>query len=364
MNKIGKRKLLILTLGVLALILGSILLADNKIAGRQIKAGFVMQGSMETAGWDKMQYDGVKRAADKLGMKLFVEENVSEFSGECENAIRRLAKEGAELIVLASYGYSQEAQEVIKEFPNIVFYTSSSEYHAENLSSYFARMYQARYLSGIVAGMKTRFGKIGYVAAMPNVEVNRGINAFALGVRRVNPEAEIGVIWTGEWNNTEKETEAAKCLIQEGADVLTYHQNLPNVVRIADEAGVYSIGYHEAVDGCSEKYLTSVVCNWELIYEELFRGFLIGKGKVKENYWIGLEAGAVELSEYSNEVTPEIRAEVERAKEEILSGRDVFSGEIYDSRGILHCGEMEMISDEVLWGEMDWYAEGVRFYGE
>lgn len=329
------------------------------------KIGFVMTGSVEEHGWNGMHYDGVKAACNKLGTVLLVRENVKEFSGECIEAIRELAEEGVGMIILSSYGYAEEARAVVKEYPQIVFYVNSSEYHDVNMTSYFARIYQARYLAGIVAGKKTISGKIGYVAAMENNEVNRGINAFALGVRRVNPGAEVVVSWSGDWDNEEKEKQAAYDLIrEEQADVLTCHQNRANVVEVAEAEGIYSIGYHIAPEQRSDKNLTTVSCNWNPVYEEIIRAYLVGKGNVKDNYWIGLETDAVGLSPYSAEVEETIVQEVEQAKQEILSGRDVFSGKIIDNTGILRCGEKESISDEVILEQFDWFVEGVRIYEE
>ena len=329
------------------------------------KIGFIMTGSVEEHGWNGMHYAGVKEACDKLGTVLLVRENVQEFSGECIEAIRELAEEGAGMIILSSYGYSEEARNVVKEYPQIVFYVNSSEYHDVNMTSYFARMYQARYLAGIVAGKKTASGKIGYVAAMENNEVNRGINAFALGVRRVNPDAEVVVSWSGEWDNEEKEKQAAYDLIhEEQADVLTCHQNRANVVEVAEAEGIYSIGYHIAPETHSDKNLTTVECRWSLVYEEIIRAYLVGKGNRKDNYWIGLEADAVGLAAYSAEVSEEAVREVEQAKQEILSGWDVFSGKIIDNNGTLRCGEKETISDEVILEQFDWFVEGVRIYEE
>lgn len=328
-----------------------------------IKIGFIMSGGIDEAGWNGRHYAGVKAACDKLGAELIVKEDVKEFTGQCIEAIHDLVKEGAGMIILSSYNYSEEAQEVVKEYPQIVFYVNSSEYHDINMTSYFARMYQARYMAGIVAGMKTVTGKIGYVAAMENNEVNRGINAFALGVKRVNPEAEVVVAWTETWDDKEKEIAAAEALIeQHKVDVLTYHQNQPNIVEAAEKAGIYSIGYHERVEGASEKYLTSVICNWEIVYEEIIRGFLSQKGNSADNFWLGIEAEAVGLSQYSEEVSAGIIDEVSKAKTEFLSGKDVFSGIIYDRDGNLRCGEKEAISDEILLEQFDWFVEGVDFY--
>ena len=328
-----------------------------------VKIGFILSGSCEEQGWNGMHYQGYKVSSEKLGTEMLVKENVKEFSGDCEAAINDLVEQGASMIILSSYGYSEEVYDLVQEYPQIVFYGNSSEYHARNLTSYFARIYQARYLAGIVAGMTTETNHIGYVAAMENNEVNRGINAFALGVRRVNPEATVHVIWTNSWDDEAKERAATRTLIQQmGADVITYHQNQDFVAREADQNDVYSIGYHVVSENMSSKYLTSVVCNWQILYEEIIKQYLQGNANSVENYWIGLEKEAVELSDFSNEVSDEVFAELEKAKAEILQGRDVFSGKIYDNAGVLRCDEGEIIRDEILLEQFDWFVEGVEIY--
>ena len=362
MTKRAKSILLLIVAFLILLSIFCVILFSGKGKDDKVKIGFIMTGAVGESGWNGMHYNGVKTACEKLGGELLVRENIPEFTGACNGAIRELAEDGAKMIILSSYGYSEEAKELVKQYPQIVFYVNSSEYHDENMTSYFARMYQARYLAGIVAGMKSESNIIGYVAAMENNEVNRGINAFTLGVKRVNPDAQVLVNWTGEWDYEAKEKEAAQQLIGAGADVLTYHQNRPNVVAVAEEAGIYSIGYHAAAEGASGKHLTAVVCDWGMVYEEIIREYMIGKGNHQDNYWIGMEAQAVGLSELSSEVTAEIRDELAQAKQELLTGKDVFSGEIYDNAGKLRCGEKEVISDEMLLEQFDWYVEGVRFY--
>ena len=361
-KKVKGRTFVIAGTTFIVLLIVALIIFFGREKTQGVKIGFVMTGSVEEHGWNGMHYDGVKAACNKLGTTLLVRENVKEFSRECIVAIRELAEQGAGMIILSSYGYSEEVKDFVKEYPEIDFYVNSSEYHDANMTSYFVRMYQARYLAGIVAGMKTETDSIGYVAAMENNEVNRGINAFTLGVKSVNPDAEVVVSWTGAWDNKEMERQVASELIEDGADVLTYHQNQANVVEVAEEEGIYSIGYHIPLENCSDKNLTTVACNWSIVYEEIIREFLVGKGNLKDNYWIGLESEAVSLTGYSESVTEEIKNEVEKAKQKILSGWDVFSGEIYDVDGKLRCGEKETISDTILLEQFDWFVEGVRLY--
>jgi len=327
--------------------------------------GFIMSGSVEEEGWNGEHYKGIRAACEKFNVELLVKENVSEFSGRCGEAIHELVQEGAGMIVLSSYGYSEEVLDVIKEYPEVVFYSNSSEYHDENLTSYFVRMYQMRYLSGIIAGNESENGKIGYVAAMPNNEVNRGISAFTLGAKRANPDAVVNVIWTGSWDDKESETAAAKTLIEDaGVDVITYHQNQTYVAEVAERAGIDSIGYHVALEEASPHFLTSVVCRWDVLYEELVQTFLQGKSNSVPNFWRGMAEGVVDLAPYSEYVSADTIAMVETAKKELLVSPGVFTGEIYDTEGRKRCENNELISDEMLLEHFDWFVEGVEIYEE
>jgi len=267
MEKIRKNRtiwlsilLVILTIGLCVILF----MPNENQTGATLTVGFIQTGEINDDGWNGEHYRAVKQACEKQGVELIVRENIDEMSGECEQAIRELVDLGADMIILNSYNYGVEVSDVIEEYDGIAFYGISSEYRGKNMSAYFVRMYQARYLAGIVAGMQSENGKIGYVAAMPNNEVNRGISAFALGVRSVAPEAEVIVTWTGAWDDEAKETEAVKQLVEnEQIDTVTYHQNQEYVIRAAEELGILSIGYHEYFEGYSERYLTAAVSDWE-----------------------------------------------------------------------------------------------------
>lgn len=361
-SKIKQNILLVLAVAVLVIIIVFIMTTGMHEASVP-KVGVIITGAKEDDGWNGMHYQGVRYACDKLGTQLLVKENVAEGTGACEEAIHELAKEGAEMIILSSYGYPSEVKTVIESYPEIAFYGISAEYYGDNMTSYFGRMYQARYLAGVVAGMMTENDTIGYVAAMPNSEVNRGINAFALGVKSVNEDAVVNVIWTGTWEDAEKEGVAAKTLIEEKkVDVITYHQNQHYVAEIADEAGVYSIGYNAAAQGLSDKYLTAAVWDWNSLYFQIVREFMQGKANSVKRHWFGIDTGVVALAEYSTLVEDEVITAVEKARQEMLAGTHVFSGVIYDNNGVLRCDEQECISDEILLEKLDWFVDGVVIY--
>ncbi|MGN0402151.1 MAG: BMP family ABC transporter substrate-binding protein [Acetatifactor sp.] len=357
--------LLVLNIVIIAVLYLVLFLSQNMSdsGNKKITVGFISTGSEEEAGWNRAHIQGIKNALRELDVKLLIRENVKEYTGECVKAAEELVAGGANLLILNSYGYESELESFIAKHPEISFYVNNSEaIERNNISTYFVRMYQVRYLSGIIAGMKTDTGKIGYVAAMSNNEVNRGINAFTLGVRSVNPEAQVVVAWTDSWDDAEAEKAAVHKLVkEEKIDVVTYHQNQPHTIDAAEEEGIYSIGYHQAFEGYSDRYLTSVMGNWESVYLEITRDYLRGNANKARHYWFGLEKDAVCLTEFSGEVTPEIRDRVNEASERIRGGNDVFSGEIYDTEGKLRCSANESISDKVLIEESDWFVYGVVF---
>lgn len=367
MNK-GKGKLVLISLCALCIVI-VIVLIITLTGGEQYKStiriGFIMSGAMDEDGWNGMHYDGIKAASEELDVELLVKENVAENEGQCIKAIKELANKDANVIILSSYNYSKEVKELVRKYQDIAFYCNSSEYHSKNMTSYFVRYYQARYLAGVLAGLQTKSDNIGYVAAMANNEVNRGINAFTLGVKSVNKDADVVVAWTGSWDDEDKEKKLANALIKkEEVDVITYHQNKSYVIEVADEKEVYSIGYHEVFKGFSDAYLTSVVCNWRLVYKEMIHECLQGRANSLDNFWIGMEKNTVELSEYSDKVADKTADKIEKAKNRIINGKDVFTDEIYDIEGTKRCGKGETISDDILLEHMDWYVEGVKIYEE
>lgn len=325
-----------------------------------VKIGVILTGKASDEGWNGMHYQGVNSACEKLGVEFVVKEDVEEGTGKCAQAIDELVKEDVGMIILTSYAYPTEVQDTIQKYPEVAFYGISAEYYADNMTSYFGRMYQARYLAGIVAGMKTQSNAIGYVAAMPNSEVNRGINAFALGVRSVNPSAVVNVIWTNEWEAPEKEKEAVHTLIEEmDADVVTYHQNQHYVAQEADAAGVFSIGYNAVAEGLSEKYLTAAIWDWNELYFQIIREHLQGKSNSVNRHWFGIDTGVVTLADCSQAVGEDVLQQIQKAEKELSEGNRVFSGMIYDNTGTLRCDEGESISDEILLKKMNWFVDGV-----
>lgn len=366
MNKIGFKQIILL--GLAALVLAVVIIFITMLGSESKdshRIGLILTGKADGDSWNSAHYSGVVSACNELGTELLVKEDVTEGSGRCAEAIHELVDEGAGMIILSSYSYSSEVSDIIDSYPDVAFYAISSEYNAKNSTSYFGRMYQARYLAGIIAGLQTKSNSIGYVAAMSNSEVNRGINAFTLGVKSVNPDAVVYVTWTGTWDDEQKEMSAARSLVMnKSADVLTYHQNQHYTARTADELGVYSIGYNMEAQGLSDKFLTAAVWHWDSLYKRIIGEYVQGQPNSELRRWYGIDSGVVGLSELSPLVNEQARTSVDEAQQRLINGGLIFSGEIYDNNGVLRCKHNETLRDEVLFGRMDWLVEGVEVYSE
>jgi len=336
-----------------------LILNSNDGLGERTVVGCMLTGSRDEPGWNTDNYRGLAAACEDNYAELHVLENIPEEREACLKAIRTLVGDGCRMIFLTSYGYAEYAAEVAAEYPDVRFYANGSEYSADNMTYFFARMYQGRYLSGITAGLTTKTNVIGYVAAMPNNEVNRGINAFTLGVRSVNPDAAVRLIFTGSWDDPEKEEQSVEKLVSLSADVIAYHQNKETVPQTCERLGVDYIGYHVLSGEYSSHLLTSVSCRWRRLYSVVLRDDLSGRSAYIGEHWLGIDEMILIMSKPSENAGNGASEAMLEAKYRIEKGNDVFSGIIYDNTGELRCDEGEVIPDAELLTGMDWYAEGV-----
>lgn len=214
------KRLVTLAAGALA----ATLAAGTANAADPLGIGFVYVSPIGDAGYTYQHDLGRKALEKEFGDKIkttFVE-SVPE-GADAERVIRELAANGNKLIFTTSFGYMNPTIKVAKQFPDVHFEHATGYKQADNVATYKPRFYEGRYLTGIVAGKVTKSNIIGYVGAFPIPEVVRGIDAFTLGLRSVNPKAEVRVIWVSSWYDPGKEREAAETLIAQGADIVTQH---------------------------------------------------------------------------------------------------------------------------------------------
>ena len=295
-----------------------------------LKIGFVISGDIQESTLSAAHYEGMKAACDGFGIELLVRDKVAANSGQCPIAVAELINEDAGMIFLAGNSYPSEIREIAENNPNVAFATNSTAAYAKNMTAYFVRMYQAQYLTGALAAMKTKSNVIGCIAPRPVPKVYCGISAFALGAQRINPNVRVVV----SNNNSE-------ALIKAGADVLLEKNG-------------------ELREAQSDQTLASADCHWDLFYRDVIRRYLKGELNVMRNHWIGVQEGVVEFSDISSSVTPEMQARIQQLQQEILDGKIIFSGEIVDNKGNVHCAAGEAISDNVLLEKFDWLVRGVE----
>jgi basic membrane protein A len=345
-------------LQALVLVMLSFGVCSAYAADKEIKVGFVYVSPVGDAGWSYAHEMG-RQAIDQIdGVTTSYVESVPE-GPDSERVILNMARKNYDLIFATSFGYMDPMLKVAKQFPDQAFMHCSGFKMSENMGNYFGRMYQARYLSGMVAGSMTTSNIIGYVAAFPIPEVIRGINAFTLGAQSVNPDVIVRVVWTKTWYDPATEKDAAKSLLDVGADVIAQHQDSPGPQEAAEEKGVFSVGYNSDMSAFAPKaHLTAPVWNWGPYYAGVVDAVRKGTWKA-ESSWPGLEAGIVDLAPFGDMVPLNVQQQVNDLKADIAEGKKkVFVGPIKDQNGVVKIADGVVAEDGELLG-MTWFVEGV-----
>ena len=347
------------TAAVLSAVLLSAVAGDG-IAAEKIKVGFVYVGPIGDHGWT-YRHDIGRLAIEKaLGDRVETSyvESVSE-GADAERVIRQLAAAGHGLIFTTSFGFMNPTVKVAKQFPNVRFEHATGYKRTDNVSTYNARFYEGRYIAGVIAGKMTKSEIIGYVASHPIPEVVRGINAFTLGLRSINPQATVKVVWVNSWYDPGKESDAAKSLIDQGADILLQHTDSPAPLQVAQNRGVFGFGQASDMSAFAPKaQLSAIIDNWDGYYVSRARAVLDGEWK-SEDTWGGLNDGLVEMAAYTN-MPSDVAALAKETEEKIRSGKmHPFTGPIKNQAGEIKAAAGQPLDDGTLLG-MDWYVEGVE----
>jgi basic membrane protein A and related proteins len=367
---IGLMLTLILVMGTLLTGCGSKDDKSNSNAagnGKKVKVGFLYVGPIGDGGYTYAHDQGRLFLEKELGSKIektVFKESVKEDTAEVDKACEEMINNGVTVIVGTSFGFMDGLDKSSKKHPEIKYMHCSGYTQETNMSNYFGRDYQVRYLSGIVAGMRTKTNKIGYVAAMNIPECVRGINAFALGVQSVNKSAVVKVTWTNTWYDPAKEKEAAKALLDGGVDVIAQHQDTTGPQVAAEEKGVWSIGYNSDMSKAAPKaYMTAPIWNWGPYYVDQVNKIIAGNWK-SESYWGAMEAdnskSIIYLAPLTKNAPEGAQAAVDKAKADIIAGKNkVFVGPIKDNTGALRVKEGEVMTDKDMLS-FDWFVQGVE----
>ena len=337
------------------------------IAKEDIKVGVLyISDPAEGSGYSYTHDLGIQGMQENLGLSSdqIVRKIVDDSDAQAtEASIRECIDEGCNVIFTTSWGYMETTAAMAEEYPDIYFsHGTGYMSNGKNFNNYFGRIYQARYLSGIVAGMNTKSNLIGYVAAQDssNSEVTGGIDAFAIGVASVNPDAKINVVVTNSWYDPEKEEAASRQLLDMGCDVMAQHCDTAYPQTLAQERGVYGIGYNsdmskETPDSC----LTSVIWNWSAYYTSAVKSIIDGSWD-GSNYYGGMAEGLVGITNLASFAAEGTQEKVDEATAAILSGQsNVFDGVMTTNTGETIGQEGSTLDDATITGGINWYYHNV-----
>src|SRR4051794_5040610 len=292
-----------------AVVQGSVLRALAQ--DEKLKVAFVYVGPVSDDGWTKAHDDGRKAVEAHFGDKVETAyiENIPETPSEAERAIREFAQKGYKLIFTTSFGFMQPTFNVAKDFPDTIFVHISGYMTAKNMGTGFAKIEEPRYVTGLIGGKMTKSNKLGYVAAFPIPEVVRGINAFTLGVRKVNPDATVKVVWTNTWFDVQKERSAADALLDGGVDVTAQHQDSTATLQAAAARGALGVGYDSDMSKkVPEAALTSPVFVWGPYYIKTVQEVLDKTWKTNQ-FWGGWVDGVVDLAPIGAMVPDDVKTQ-------------------------------------------------------
>lgn len=339
------------------------------VAKEKVKVGVIHIGNpADGSGYSYAHDQGIVAMQKELGLddsQIVRKNNVDDADATAiESAMLECIEEGCQIIFATSWGYMDTCEALAEEYPDVIFsHGTGYKSNGKNFNNYFGRIYQARYLTGIAAGLKTQSNKIGYVAAQnqENAEVTGGVDAFAMGVYSVNPDAKVFVKVTNSWLDPEGEGQAAQALIAEGCDVIGQHCDTPNPQLAAEKTGVWGVGYNSDMSKDAPKaVLTSTMWNWGAYYTSAVKSVIDGTW-TGENYFGGMKEGLVTYAPLADFCADGTAEKIKEAEDKIMSGEwDVFEGVIECNDGTTVGVEGQSLSDADITGNIHWYFKNIE----
>ena len=325
------------------------------------KVGFVFVGPIGDGGWPYEHNKGRLAVEEALGdaVETVYVENVAE-GPDSERVMTQMALDGADLIFTTSFGYMDPTINIAKKFPDVKFEHATGYKRADNVSTYSARFYEGRAIQGHIAGKMTKSNIIGYIASYPIPEVIRGINAAYIHAAKVNPDVEFKIIWAYTWFDPAKEADAARALIEQGADVVLQHTDSTAPQAAAQEAGnVVTFGQASDMGQYAPfPRVSSIIDDWAPYYIARTKAVMDGSWESKDT-WDGIGAGMVGIGEITDAVPADVKEEALAMKAAIADGSyHPFTGPLKKQDGSDWLADGEVADDGTLAG-MNFYVEGL-----
>jgi simple sugar transport system substrate-binding protein len=322
---------------------------------------FLYSNPIGESGWTYQHELARKELVAAMGNKITTKyvENIAE-GPDAERVIRNFVQEGCKLIFTPSFGFMEPTLKVARTAPKVIFMNGTGYKTAPNVGVYNARYYEGRYLEGVIAGAMSKNGTVGYVGAFPIPEVLQGVNAFAQGMRSVNPKAQLRLVWVNAWYDPGKERDAANALVKLGVDTLAYATSGVSIVTTGEEKGIYTLGYYSDMSRFGPKTnLTSVVQNWGGYYIKVVEDVLAGRWK-SDSTMGGLREGMIKMAPLNAAVPADLREKVAKLEKDIAEGRlHPFAGPVLDQEGKVRVPAGQTITGADL-ANMNYLVQGVE----
>jgi len=357
----------LLSLTALCLFALSLGAPDVQAADRKLRVAFLLYESIDDHGWNAAHHAGMMHLKRQLGSKVEIAftENVAD-TEHAERVLRDYASKGFDVVFGTTVEYAEPIYKVSGEFPKVRFMHCSGFKTRPNMGTFTARIEQADYLAGYLAGLMG-FKNVGTVATLPIPDVVRGINAFTLGQLRGLAESKTPhdaskvntVVWLNTWRDAMNETALAERLAASGHDLIREMADTSDASKAACRKGVPAIGYASDSRGAgADCALTSTTFEWGAIYVGIVKSMLAGTWKSQELY-TGFESGSVGLAPFDKAVPKAVAAKVLALKAKMAKGQDMsFVGPIRDQDGAERIGKGAKASDGELLS-MNWFVTGV-----
>ncbi len=338
------------------------------VDGSDLTIGFLYVGPKDDYGYNQAAYEGSLEVEKAFPDATILQaENVPE-TAEAETVMEGMIDQGADIIFATSYGHLEFAANMAAQYPDVIFLHQGGlegDDKLDNLGTYFGTVYEPVYTAGIAAGAATESKKLGYVYAFPIPQTLANINAFTLGAQSVDPDIEVIAVSTGSWCDPGLQAQAAQSLIDQGADVLTQHQDCTKtIIEAAEAADVYSVGYHfDASELAPNGWLTGSEWNWGPLYVDMVQTIVDGdfvSSDYNGDFRVGLQTGENPFvqSSYGPSVTDETKALIEAKRQEFIDGGSPFAGPVTDQDGEVIYAEGEQPTYEEV-EAMDFFVAGV-----
>lgn len=342
------------------------------LAGTAVSAdeGFTLQGPPKAAwlyfgpktdgGWTQAVDEARGKIEAALGLKIPYVENVPDDAAIIRPAADKFIQRGFNIILGSSFGYSDTFNELAQKYPQVAFIDISGTKHGPNLGTVYGRSYESQYLCGMIAGAMSKSGNVGFVAPNPLGLVIWTINAYEMGAKKMNPNATLHVVYTGSWNDPVKERAAASALIEQGADVVGQNLDTPTTQIVAQERRVYSTGMDRDLREFAPKAtLCSSIWVWDRYFIPELKKVIAGHWKPNPyGDFPGIAGGGTDISCCNSMVPKEVVGKVMAEREEIIKGKNIYTGPLADRDGKERLAAGKVISDADLW-QMNWYVKGV-----